>query len=94
MLITRSATYEVSGSRSPVLNAQLTFVARSRVLPSMAHPFCSVARARLAAKDTSIHELWIDARQCKQFREPGWQELQPHLDGAALFIRRTTRAAS
>jgi hypothetical protein len=54
----------------------------------MAHSFISLAEARLASKNAAIHRLWIDERQCKQFREPGWEELQPHLDGAVLFVRR------
>jgi hypothetical protein len=84
--------YETVGREDPASIAELTFESSESVLASMAHSFFSLTKARRASKDRSIHQLWIDARQCKFFREPGWEELQPHLDGAALFVRRTTRA--
>jgi len=54
----------------------------------MAHPYLSLLEARRASKNASVHQIWIDARQCSRFVEPGWDEVQPHLDGAALFLRR------
>jgi hypothetical protein len=48
----------------------------------------SIAEARLASQNTETYLLWIDERQSERFHEPGWEELQPHRDGAALFLNR------
>jgi hypothetical protein len=55
---------------------------------AMTHSFVSIAEARRASRDVATYLIWIDERQCKLFREPGWEELQPHLDGAVLFLNR------
>ena len=68
--------------------AALDSSAASAPALAMPHAFISIRAARRASKDESIHRLWVDARECSQFRELGWEELQPHLDGAALFVHR------
>jgi hypothetical protein len=60
----------------------------------MSHPFVSIAEARRAIRDAATFLLWIDERQCKLFDEPGWEELQPHLDGAVLFLNRKRERAA
>jgi hypothetical protein len=54
----------------------------------MSHSFLSIAEARRASRNAATYFIWIDERQCKLFHEPGWEELQPHLDGAVLFLNR------
>ncbi len=48
----------------------------------------SVLEARRIIKDTAEYLVWVDERQAKQFREPGWIELKPHRDGGVLFLNR------
>ena len=48
----------------------------------------SVVHARLAACDSTTYLLWVVESEASLFREPGWEELQPHRNGAALFIHR------
>jgi hypothetical protein len=55
---------------------------------AMRHSFLSIAEARRASQNIARYLLWIDERQCKHVHEPGWEELQPHRDGAALFLNR------
>ncbi len=52
------------------------------------HPIRSILSALRAAKDTGRHVLWLGERPAKLFHEPGWVELQPHRDGAVLFLNR------
>jgi len=61
----------------------------------MSHSFLPIAEARRASRDAATSLIWVDERQCKNFREPDWEELQPHLDGAVLFLnrKRSQRAA-
>jgi hypothetical protein len=54
----------------------------------MGHRVLSVQAARRAAADKSTYVLWISARQAIQFREPGWEPLMPHREGAVLFLHR------
>jgi hypothetical protein len=48
----------------------------------------SVSEARKVASDPSVQLVWVDEREHQKFREPGWIELQPHRDGAVLYVRR------
>jgi hypothetical protein len=48
----------------------------------------SILEARRIVKHTTEYLVWVDERQAKLFREPGWVELQPHRDGGVLFINR------
>jgi hypothetical protein len=61
---------------------------------AMSHSFVSIAEARRASRDVTTYLIWIDERQCNLFREPGWEELQPHLDGAVLFLNRKRERAA
>jgi hypothetical protein len=44
--------------------------------------------ARRLAQQGDEYLLWVDERQAQLFVEPGWEELQPHRGGAALFVHR------
>lgn len=57
-------------------------------------PVLSVTDARRAAADAQNYLLWVDEREARLFREPGWEELQPHRNGAVLFVHRTRQSAS
>lgn len=61
-----------------------------RLHESMSSPLVvSIREARRIAQDTTTQYLiWVDERQAKQFREPGWIALQPPRDGGALFLNR------
>jgi hypothetical protein len=48
----------------------------------------SIQEARRIVKQTTEYLVWVDERQAKLFREPGWLELQPHRDGGVLFLNR------
>lgn len=48
----------------------------------------SIEEARRIVKQTADYLVWVDERQAKLFREPGWVELRPHRDGGVLFLNR------
>jgi hypothetical protein len=48
----------------------------------------SLEEARSAANDIGRYLLWLDKRQARQFKEPGWVKLGPSQDGAVLFVHR------
>lgn len=48
----------------------------------------SLDEARRAARDGGRYLLWLDRREARQFREPGWVKLGPSEDGAVLFVHR------
>ena len=48
----------------------------------------SLDEARRAANDVGRYLLWLDKRQARQFKEPGWIQLGPTPDGAVLFLHR------
>jgi hypothetical protein len=54
----------------------------------MGYRALSVQAARRAASDEGVFHLWVSARQAVQFREPGWEPLMPHRNGAVLFVHR------
>jgi hypothetical protein len=54
----------------------------------MGHRIVSVREAQRIVKQTSEYAVWVQERQAKLFKEPGWIELLPHRDGAVLFINR------
>ena len=48
----------------------------------------SILEARRIVKHTGEYLVWVDERQAKLFKEPGWVELKPHRDGGVLFLNR------
>lgn len=48
----------------------------------------SLDEARSAARDVGRYLLWLDKRQARRFKEPGWVRLGPAQDGAVLFVHR------
>lgn len=78
--------------RDPVRHVRQTRAAHGAekrlLIAAVYQPILSVAEARRAAKHHETCLLWIDESEAAQFREPGWEELQPHRQGAALFINR------
>jgi hypothetical protein len=50
----------------------------------------SLVEALRLAKE-GAHVLWLEEAQAPQFQEPGWEELQPHRNGAVMFINRGSR---
>ena len=72
----------------PPNSARATSAERRAPASTRLRPIRSILIARRAAKDTEGHVLWIGERPAKLFHEPGWVELQPHRDGAVLFLHR------
>jgi hypothetical protein len=48
----------------------------------------SLEEARSAANDLGRYLLWLDKKQARQFKEPGWIKLGPSQGGAVLFVHR------
>ena len=48
----------------------------------------SILEARRIVKQTTEYLVWVDERQAKLFKEPGWVELRPSRDGGVLFLNR------
>lgn len=48
----------------------------------------SLEEARSAANDVGRYLLWLDKKQARQFKEPGWVKAGPSQDGAVLFVHR------
>jgi len=48
----------------------------------------SVEDAVQQAQDANVSVLWLSEAAAVRFNVPGWEELQPHRDGAVLFINR------
>ncbi len=67
----------------------MTIDATERLHETMS-PLCIVSalEARGIVKRTTNYLVWVDERQAKLFREPGWVELKPHRDGGVLFLNR------
>jgi hypothetical protein len=72
----------------PPDRGRATSTERRAVASTRLRPIRSLLRALRAAKDTGTHFLWIAEGPAKLFHEPGWVELQPHRDGAVLFLNR------
>lgn len=60
----------------------------TRELNAMASRAMSLDEARRAANDVGRYLLWLDKRQARQFKEPGWVKLGPAQDGVVLFLHR------
>lgn len=54
----------------------------------------SAAKARRLARTSNECVVWVTEREAKAFREPGWEELQPHRNGAVMFLNRKRREQS
>jgi hypothetical protein len=48
----------------------------------------SLQEARRAANDVGRYLLWLDKREARLFKEPGWVRLGPAQDGAVIFVHR------
>jgi hypothetical protein len=48
----------------------------------------SLIQARSTACDSMTYLVWVIESEASLFREPGWEELQPHRNGAVLFLHR------
>ena len=48
----------------------------------------SLEEARRAAGDVHRYLLWLDKRQARLFKEPGWVKLGSAEDGVVLFVHR------
>lgn len=61
----------------------------------MAETILPIEAARRAAKDSGRYLLWLDEKEARLFREPGWLKLEPARDGRVSFVhpQREIRAA-
>jgi hypothetical protein len=61
----------------------------------MAEAILPIETARRAAKDSGLYLLWLDEKEARLFREPGWVKLEPARDGRVSFVhpQREIRAA-
>ena len=57
-------------------------------LPAAVRATMSLDEARRAANDAGRYLLWLDKRQARQFKEPGWIKLGSEQDGVVLFVHR------
>jgi hypothetical protein len=46
----------------------------------------SLDEARRAARDARRYLLWLDKREARLFKEPGWVKLGPARNDAVLFV--------
>ena len=49
----------------------------------------SLEEARRASRDVGRYLLWLEKKQARQFKEPGWVMLGPAQGGSILFVHRT-----
>jgi hypothetical protein len=54
----------------------------------MARIILSIADAKRAAQDPTMHLLWITEADAAEFDEAGWVRLEPPLDGGVMFLHR------